>query len=172
MADGGGLMESSEERHVHIYLGDLPPGTTVHIHASELTQHPKTTETTEGGPASRHDDPASAMLERLKTYGHPQKLQAIYDGLIELGFVPHAPEVRKAGKEPEPYLRWTDPARGGTAVLYFDTKNLWFVKKEDMGKLRDLGGKATLDGRSHNVKFIMTSMSVTVILDGARRIKY
>lgn len=117
-------------------------------------------------------DSAKAMLERLKAYGHTPSLQTIYDGLRELGYIPHAPQVRKPGKQPEPYLRWTDPARGGPAVVYFDTLNFWFVRKDDLEILGDLpAGQATVGGRTHNVKFTISAESTGQILQGARRVK-
>lgn len=122
--------------------------------------------------AEQDNDPARIMLERLKARSHTPSLQAIYDGLRKLGYIPHVPQVRTPGKQPELYLRWTDPARGGPAVIYFDALNFWFVRKEDLEALGDLpSGQITLGGRNHSVKFTIGAESTEQILQGAQHIK-
>ncbi len=160
----------AEERHIHIHiqLGDVPPGTHVHIHApGDSAAAPDSASTGGTGP-----DPAASQLDRLKSYGHGASLQAIYDGLADLGYLPSAPAVRKPGKAPEPYLSWTDPVRGGPAVIRFDTKNLWFIRREDLQPLADTGGELTEDDRRHNVRFTIGEDTVRAILDAARLIKH
>jgi hypothetical protein len=161
----------AEERHIHIHieLGDVPPGTHVHIHAPGDMP---AADPEPGTPGGAEADPAASQLDRLKAYGHGASLQAIYDGLLELGYVPSAPAVRKPGKAPEPYLSWTDPVRGGPAVIRFDTKNLWFIRREDLRPLADSGGTLTQDDRRHNVHFTIGEDNTEAILDSARLIKH
>lgn len=152
-----------DERHVHIYLGDIPRGTHVHIHATGAF-------TAGDDPATDPTGPAKAMLERLKGYGDAPSLQAIYDGLSSLGYQPHPPAVRKPGKQPEPYLSWTDPVRGGPTVIRFDTTNLWFIRREDLEPLAAIpGGQITRDDRRHNTRFAVSD--VGPILQAARAVK-
>ncbi|MHB1431320.1 MAG: hypothetical protein ACYCVZ_04290 [Streptosporangiaceae bacterium] len=160
----------AEDRHVHIYLGDIPPGTHVHIHATGMDE---TGNAANEAPSASALSPAEAMLDRLKGYGHGASLQAIYDGLVELGYQPGAPAVRRPGKQPEPYLSWTDPVRGGPTVIRFDTTNLWFIRREDLEPLAGVpGGRTTLDDRRHNVHFAISDHNVSNILQAARIIKH
>ncbi len=109
---------------------------------------------------------------RLATRGDASSLQAIYEGLRALGYIPHAPQVRTAGKLPEPYLRWTDPARRGPTVIYFGTRNLWFVREDDIKTLSDLFGDNVAFGRrNHNIKVTISAESIEPILRAAERIK-
>ena len=118
-------------------------------------------------------DPATAMLQTLQSRGHASSLQAIYDGLSELGYIPHIPAVRQAGGAPTQYLRWTDPSRGGPAVIYFQAGSLWFVRTEDLTALADLpAGTTTLGGRQHNVHFPISPHTTDQILLAARRVKH
>jgi hypothetical protein len=120
----------------------------------------------------RDDSQARAMLEILKASGDAASLQTIYDGLRALGYVPHTPVPRQPGNRPEQYLRWTDPTRGGPAVIYFKKADLWFVRTEDLTTLSDLpAGTTTLGGRQHNVRFPVTPHASGEILQGAQRLK-
>jgi hypothetical protein len=93
-------------------------------------------------------------------------------GLRELGYIPHAPTVRQPGKEQKRYLRWTDPARGGPAVIYFEKADFWFVRTEDLASLGDLpAGITTTGGRQHHARFPVSPQATDQILRGARRIK-
>lgn len=105
-------------------------------------------------------------------YGHAASLQTIYDGLNDLGYQPHTPAVRKPGKQPEPYLSWTDPVRGGPAVIRFDT-NLWFIRREDLEPLTAIpGGQTTRDNRRHNVHFAISDDNISAIIQAARAVKH
>ena len=105
------------------------------------------------------------MLEILTARGHTPSLQTIYDGLRELGYIPHPPTPRHPGGEQKRYLRWTDPARGGPAVIYLDKTDLWFVTKEDLATLSDLpAGTTSIGGRQHNVRFPVTPQASDQIL--------
>jgi len=161
---------NENERHVHIYLGDLPPGTSVHIHAGTGTVQEAIPAGPDdgGGPESAE----RAMLRRLAGYGQASALERIYDGLSELGYQPRVPETRVPGKQPEPYLSWFDPARGGPTVVRFQSDKLWFIRREDLDRLGDLpGGTTEIDDRRHNVNFPVRYEHVDAILEGARRLR-
>jgi hypothetical protein len=97
--------------------------------------------------------------------GHAPSLQAIYDGLRELGYLPHTPAARHPGSQQTRYLRWTDPARGGPAVIYLETGSLCFVRTEDLTALADLSaGTTTLGGRHHNARFPISPQTTDQIL--------
>jgi hypothetical protein len=111
------------------------------------------------------------VLEVLKARGHGPSLQAIYDGLRELGFIPHVAQSDNPATRNK-YLRWTDPARGSKAVMYFEKADFWFVRTEDLDTLGDLpAGTTTLGGRQHNVRFPISPQATEQILLGAQRIK-
>jgi hypothetical protein len=78
--------------------------------------------------AAQQDGPAARTLERLKILGDAASLQEIYAGLNHLGYEPHSPRTRAFGRQPEPYLRWTDPGRRGPAVIYCSATDFWFTR--------------------------------------------
>ena len=53
------------------------------------------------------------MLDCLKAYGDATSQQAIYDGLLALGYIPNAPGLRNPYKSQERYISWSDPIRDG-----------------------------------------------------------
>ena len=57
-------------------------------------------------------------------------------------------------------------------VIRFDTKNLWFIRREDLPELRRSGGELTEDDRRHNVRFTIGEDTVAPILDAAQLIKH
>ena len=114
------------------------------------------------------------MLDLLKARGDAASLQAIYDGLVDLGYVPSTAKVQKPGNEQRRYISWRDPARPGQYAIRFEARDLWFImsERDDLIKAASLPGILTYDGRSkHNVRFKITDRTVQVILDAARRVK-
>lgn len=114
------------------------------------------------------------MLGQLQARGDATSLQAIYDGLVDLGYVPSTATVKKPGNKQRRYISWRDPARPGEYVIRFEARDLWFVmgEREDLKRAASVPGILTYDGRSkHNVHFKITGQTVPVILDAARRVK-
>jgi len=114
------------------------------------------------------------MLEQLKARANATSLQAIYDGLVDLGYVPSTAAVRKPGNMQRPYISWRDPARPGEYAIRFEVRDLWFImgERDDLIRAASAPGILTYDGRSkHNVHFKITEQTVPVILDAARRVK-
>jgi hypothetical protein len=114
------------------------------------------------------------MLGQLKARGDATSLQAIYAGLVDLGYVPSTATVRKPGNKQRRYISWRDPAGPGGYVIRFEARDLWFItgEPEDLIRAASVPGVLTYDGRSkHNVQFKITEQTVPVILDAARRVK-
>src|SRR5260370_869647 len=78
---------------------------------------------------AEHDQnsPVWLTLERIKARSDAANLQRIYDELRRLGYVPHAPRTRASGKQPDSYLRWTDPDLVGPAVIYLTAADFWIA---------------------------------------------
>jgi hypothetical protein len=57
-------------------------------------------------------------------------------------------------------------------VIRFETKNLWFIRREDLQPLSGSGGVLTEDDRRHNVHFIIGQDGIDAILKAARHIKH
>lgn len=116
-------------------------------------------------------EPADDMLDRLKTHGHGPSLQAIYDGLRDIGYKPHAPATRKPGKRPEPYIRWTDSARGGPAVIYLTSTTVRLARKDDVKTLGSPPATSTtIPGRGRDTILVCVA-NTGQILRAARRLK-
>jgi hypothetical protein len=151
----------TEEKHVHIHLPALTPGTHVHIHVSAADEDPRS-ETSE-------DAEVRAMLKRLTDYANAKNVKALYEGLLQIGYTPHVPSVRKEGKAQEAYLRWTDPAQPRPATLYFDTASADFARKGDREVLGGLPGAQITD---RLVRFaIGTAAGVEQALIAAKTVK-
>jgi hypothetical protein len=123
-------------------------------------------------PGELADSQERAMLRRLSAYGQASSLRRIYDGLTKLGYRSTVPSIRVPGKQPEPYLSWFDPARGGPTVIRFNAVKLWFIMNADLPALADLPrGRTETGGDRHNVNFPVRDEHVEAILEGARRLK-
>jgi hypothetical protein len=71
-------------------------------------------------------DPAlESVLERFERYAGTRLSRELFDILIQLGWEPNAPTVRKEGKVPEAYIRWVRTwPKGSRVVLYQDSQSL------------------------------------------------
>jgi hypothetical protein len=139
-------------------------------------------EPSDPGPAPEHCEPAvhsaeydfepaEDMLDRLKTHGHGPSLQAIYDGLRDMGYKPHSPATRKPGKRPEPYIRWTDPARGGPAVIYLTSTTVRLARKDDAETLGSPPTTSTTIAGTGQDTILVSVANTGQILRAARRLK-
>jgi hypothetical protein len=138
-----------ETRHLHIHLGALEAGTELHIHigepdleAGELSAEPAVA--ADGAEAVD----VRAMLARMKEIASTgnmkasasaDNIQAVYDGLAGLGYMPVAPAVREPGRKPSPYLRWLIGGRGKT-VCSLNTMTLSFERSGDVARLKSYPG--------------------------------
>jgi hypothetical protein len=122
----------------------------------------------------RHDtSTVQGMLALLIWRGGPT-VQAVYDGLMDMGYVPGVPDVRP-GKKRQPYLGWADPVRhaDGRArfALYLDARFVSFRRVTDRRKVSGLPGADTSPGAY--VAFRLTSQNgVAHALAAARAVKY
>jgi hypothetical protein len=152
-------------------LEDLPPRAWINRLLQECA--PAQGAEDEAPRASEPSDSAGrAMLKRLTAFGQASCLALVYDGLADLGYLPKVPVVRVPGKQPQPYLSWFDPTRGGPTVIRFTAEKLWFIRREDLSLVADLPGSRTeTDGGRYNVNWPMRDEHVEAILEGASRIK-
>lgn len=139
---------STDERHVHIYLGTPEPGVHVHIHLGDL-----------GDEASKQvtrEPTVEGNLKRLKDYNsaHAENIQAAYDGLVALGLTPHVPITRNPGQTVQPYLRWTHDNHPSGSVAYLNAATLSFAGKNDLARVVRLPGAAD---RGSEVRFSILS---------------
>lgn len=124
---------NADTRHVHIHLGDLGDATEIHLHLAPGSPPPA---------AADGDTPEAAMLRRMKAYGtNGSNVQAVHDGLIALGLVPHISVVRDPSHTPQAYLRFTrgDP---GPTVLYLNTASVQIMRAGNLDKIGSLPGAA------------------------------
>jgi hypothetical protein len=151
----------TQEKQIHIHVPALMPGTHLHIHVGE---------TGEDVPAGISEEAeVKAMLKRLTDFANAKNVEAVYEGLVHLGFEPHVPTVRKEGKSQEPYLRWTDPAKPRPATLYVDTASVNLSRKDDRKVLSGLPGALVTD---RLVRFaIGTAEGVEQALAAAKTVK-
>ncbi len=173
------LVSGVSRKHVHIYLGGLRGVDEVHIHLTEDAEVEELSET--AGVATPHapsvapdsgeytPDPL-VMLERLCAYANAENLRTLYAGLVDLGYKPHTPKIRKVGKRQESYLRWTDPVTGGAAVLYVDTVSAGFYRASDRDALSDLPGASALSDNGFRFD-IDTEEGVSQTLAAAATVK-
>jgi hypothetical protein len=113
------------------------------------------------------------MLALLIRRGGP-KVQAVYDGLIDMGYVPGVPDARP-GEKRQPYLGWADPARhaDGRArfAVYLDARFVSFRRVTDRRKVSGLPGADT--SPAAYVAFrLAPPNSVAHALAAARAVKY
>jgi hypothetical protein len=149
------------EQHVHIHLPPLDSGTHLHIHVGATGD--------ELADATSDGAEVQGMLKRLTDYANAKNLEALYEGLVQLGYEPHVPTVRKEGKSQEAYLRWTDPVQPCPATLYFDTASANFARKDDREVLSELPGAQVTD---RFVRFtIGTTDGVEQALAAAKTVK-
>ena len=127
--------------------------------------------TATGDPA---DDTStvSGMLAALVKRGGP-KVQAMYDGLTAMGYVPAIPD-RWGGKQRQRYLGWCDPARPpeGTAryTLGLEARTVFFGRKADRRAVSELPGADNSPGAY--VAFRLTEPDgVAHALAAARKLK-
>jgi hypothetical protein len=86
-------------------------------------------------------DVLAAMVER-----RGQNVQAVYDGLIDLGYIPGVPDLKLDGTR-QLYVGWSDPARADTGktkyTLYLEARIVSFGRATDRRKVADLPGADT-----------------------------
>ncbi len=181
------VVDPMPARHLYIHLDGCEPGLEVHIHITNTgatgvggtyAGSPAAEEKAVAGPTPAPADASAAApaeggvqqaLTRLRDYGNAANVQAMFDGLVELGYVPHCAGTRKLGKKPESYLRWVDPAVGGAATLYLDTASARFARADHRTALVGLPGAAP---NATEVLFaIKTAAGVEQALAAAKTVK-
>lgn len=93
-------------------------------------------------PAGEEADAIREVLAALVERGG-QNVQTMYDGLIDIGYIPGVP-ARKPDGTRQLYVGWSDPARPdyGKAkyTLYLESRTVSFGRVTDRRKLADLPG--------------------------------
>jgi TIR domain len=83
----------------------------------------------------------AAMIDRRRW-----NVQAMYDGLTDLGYIPGVPAPRPDGTR-QLYLGWSDPARADKGrtrfTLYLESRTVSFGRVTDRRKVADLPGADT-----------------------------
>jgi hypothetical protein len=78
-----------------------------------------------------------------------RNVQAMYDGLIDLGYIPGVPAPRPDGTR-QLYVGWSDPARADKGkirfTLYLESRTVSFGRVTDRRKVADLPGADTSPG--------------------------
>jgi len=76
-------------------------------------------------------------------------VQAMYDGLIALGYIPGVPAVKPDGTR-QLYVGWSDPARADKGktlyTSYLESRTVSFGRVTDRRKVADLPGADTSPG--------------------------
>jgi hypothetical protein len=158
----------TEGRHLHIHLGDIAPGITdIHIHVGAPDGEAA------AGAKVTVETGAEASLARLKDWApaSAEHIQALYDGLLQMGCTPHSAKPRdpRPGAHVQPYVRWTYPGHVGS-VTYLNATGLTFAGRKDCRRIAGMPG-ADSSGRGPEVRFRATSdEGVKQALDAAKAV--
>ena len=121
---------------IHMYLGELEPGSVIHIHAGREP---------DSGPSAPRRQNVEAMMERLTAYANGANTLAVIDGVRALGCKLKAPDVRSPGNRPQVYLLVYAPAGPGGAMLYLYPQSAQFYRAADRDVLVTMDGAKDRD---------------------------